>query len=34
MKESRHVYISVEGDVCETLYFEHLRTLINSEPQG
>ena len=34
MKESRHVYISVEGDVCETLYFEHLRTLINSNPQG
>lgn len=34
MKESRHVYISVEGDVCETLYFEHLRTLINSDPQG
>ena len=34
MKESRHVYISVEGDVCERLYFEHLKKLINSDKNG
>lgn len=34
MKESRHVYISVEGDVSESLYFEHLKSLINSSKDG
>ena len=34
VKESRHVYISVEGDVCESLYFEHLKSLINSSKDG
>ncbi len=34
MKESKRVYISVEGDVCELQYFEHLRDLINSCTEG
>lgn len=29
MKESLSYNISVEGEVCETLYFEHLSKLIN-----
>lgn len=34
MKESRHVYISVEGDVCEIQYFRHLKNLINSDSKS
>ena len=30
MKESRSYNISVEGDVCEKIYFEHLEMLINN----
>lgn len=32
MKESRTFYLSVEGENCEVLYFEHLQKLINNCP--
>lgn len=33
-KESRLIYMSVEGVNCERLYFEHLKKLINSSGQN
>lgn len=34
MKESRTVFLSVEGKNCEVLYFEHLQKLINACPDS
>ena len=33
-KEARKINISVEGDVCEKLYFEHLAKLINTSEEN